>query len=108
MNYECSKYLLNEKTGIFRQVIQNEIEHIPKHFPENVKMFFSSFHNSRAQYTIHSDATYQSLMHKNIDSYLHITSPIRRLVDLLNMLQIKSSWVCLHLIVMQMIFIQFG
>ncbi len=89
MNYECSKYLLNEKTGIFRQVIQNEIQHIPKHFPENVKMFFSSFHNSRAQYTIHSDATYQSLMHKNIDSYLHITSPIRRLVDLLNMLQIQ-------------------
>ena len=89
MNYECSKYLLNQQTGIFRQVIQKEVDDIPNHISNDAKMFFCSFHNSRAQYTIHNDAIYQSLMHKNIDSYLHITSPIRRLVDLLNMLKIQ-------------------
>ena len=89
MNYESSKYLLTQQTGIFRQVIQKDVDDIPKHISENARMFFCSFHNSRAQYTIHNEAIYQSLMHKNIDSYLHITSPIRRLVDLLNMLKIQ-------------------
>ena len=89
MNYESSKYLLTQQTGIFRQVIQKDVDDIPKHISDNARMFFCSFHNSRAQYTMHNEAIYQSLMHKNIDSYLHITSPIRRLVDLLNMLKIQ-------------------
>ena len=89
MNYECSKYMLSKNKGIFRSVQQKENENVPDSIPESAKLFFHNFSYCRAQYTSHIDSVYKSLMHKSIDSYLHITSPIRRLVDLLNMLMMQ-------------------
>ena len=40
--------------------------------------------NNAANDCLYDKNSYKSAMHKNIEVYLQITSPIRRLVDLLN------------------------
>ena len=105
MNYECSKILLKKGRGIFRSASKketncagdgagagdgdgdgsgasnNDIPSEIKHIVENVAGEYCS-----------ADAIKpHELIAGGLPSYLHITSPIRRLVDCLNMLEIQRG-----------------
>lgn len=84
MNYLVSKSLLERKQGIFRYSSVNENQSIPQQIRDYIKIWSSVSCNyiKVEQNTDHSILRHELL---GINSYLHITSPIRRIVDLINM-----------------------
>jgi exoribonuclease R len=95
MNIECGNYMANKNIGIFRLV--NYIQSIDKafqdeicHLEENTQRIIKSWSNTTGQYTVYNG---QSLEHELMKkkNYIHITSPIRRLIDLLNQMWISKS-----------------
>jgi exoribonuclease R len=94
MNYHTAKELVIKKTGIFRStVIKNKIT-IPSDLPEDVSKFIKIWNSSACQYLNIADLKEdQTLSHDllEMEAYIHITSPIRRLVDLLNMIQFQQN-----------------
>ena len=93
MNYYCSLRLKKNKVGIFREVKIKDSDTNSVNInilPENVKTFYRLYRNVTANYTL-VPGNYNSLYHDFLDSYVHITSPIRRIVDLLNLIQFQTS-----------------
>jgi hypothetical protein len=114
MNYHCAKSMLHHKNGVFRStIVQREFEP-PSHLPEDVIKFIKIWNSGASgQYinrvelqklNVETDDT--SKMDENtsdnanlkirhdlleLDAYIHITSPIRRLVDLLNIIQFQKN-----------------
>jgi exoribonuclease R len=97
MNYQCAKELIKCKSGIFRStIIKKEIE-LPSHIPENTAKFIKIWNGAFGQYIDGSEIidTRHELL--DMDAYIHITSPIRRLVDLLNMINFQKVMGLIHL-----------
>jgi len=108
MNYYCAKELLAAKTGIFRSSYVTRDVDVPDSVPADVGKFIKIFNSSRSQYVSCSSDTAHHML--NLEAYIHMTSPIRRLVDLLNMIEFQrikglavlsdeaytfySSWIC--------------
>jgi exoribonuclease R len=93
MNYNCAKVMIKYNTGIFRSTIISKECSVPENVPEEVSKFIKIWSSSTGQYIDVSkvvDAT--SVRHEllDMDAYIHITSPIRRLVDLLNIIKFQS------------------
>jgi len=90
MNYYCAKELIQHNTGIFRSTVMKREVSVPDHIPEDVAKFIKIWHSASGQYINGSDIcdTRHELL--NMDAYIHITSPIRRLVDLLNMAKFQE------------------
>ena len=88
MNYYCAKELLAAKTGIFRSSYVTRDIVVPSTVPTEVGKFIKIFNSSRSQYVSCIADTQHSML--NLDAYIHITSPIRRLVDLLNMIEFQK------------------
>ena len=93
MNYLSAKKLLEYKTGIFRGVKLDNTFVPAESLPDEVKNFLKMWNSFGANY-----AKYESLESHDaldLDAYVHVTSPIRRLVDILTMitLQIKLNLV---------------
>jgi exoribonuclease R len=96
MNAYSGVMLANNKTGIFRSAhyINNDLKILPEYntFSEDAVRLIQSWNNTSGQYILFD--TNANLDHelmrnninssKSMNSYIHITSPIRRLVDLLN------------------------
>ena len=96
MNYNTAKTTITHRNGIFRNVVTEvPVEtSIPETIDRDALMFFKMWNNSSAQYIDLSQLpTDVKLTHDllKMDAYLHITSPIRRLVDLLNMIKIQEN-----------------
>ena len=94
MNYHSAKNLLLHKNGIFRSTIINRDLSIPEELPEDVGKFIKIWNSSAGQYIdANSLKTEQTISHDllEMDAYVHITSPIRRLVDLLNIIQYQKN-----------------
>ena len=108
MNYNCATELLKHKNGIFRSTIinttnatnatnANKKEECVSVLPDNVSQFIKNWNSTSGQYIdIHSitDSNLAPLIRHDIlemDAYVHITSPIRRLVDLLNIIKFQSN-----------------
>ncbi len=92
MNYNCAQELLKNKNGIFRSTIVNHNFIIPKELPEDVSKFIKIWNSASGQYiNIEKEnvATAHELL--EVDAYIHITSPIRRLVDLLNIIKFQKN-----------------
>lgn len=98
MNYYCAKELLAFKSGIFRSTIMKRNVNVPENLPENVCKYIKMWNSATGQYVngaeINDDAeksvnTKHELL--DIDAYVHITSPIRRLVDLLNIIEFQQK-----------------
>jgi exoribonuclease R len=89
MNYHCAKELIKYKTGIFRSTIIKREFNIPETVPENVGKFIKIWNSTSGQYI--NGAEIVDTRHEilDMDSYIHITSPIRRLVDLLNIIKFQ-------------------
>lgn len=102
MNYHCAKELLGKENGIFRAVkkrdgCDDKIPCLPPSVLNTITMIKSySGKYVDIQKSGHSaDVIAHEMM--NMDAYVHITSPIRRLVDLLNMIQIQKNMELLQL-----------
>ena len=99
MNYHSAKQLLQHKNGIFRSTVikekeNNESNDLPHELPEEVGTFIKIWNSSSGQYIDASSLQPdQHISHEllDMDAYVHITSPIRRLVDLLNMIQFQKN-----------------
>jgi exoribonuclease R len=91
MNYHCAKQLIKHKTGIFRStIIVKKNFSIPETVPEDVDKFIKIWNSASGQYIDGSeivDTRHETL---DMDAYIHITSPIRRLVDLLNIIKFQQ------------------
>ena len=111
MNYYCAKNLKKHNTGILLKNNITNITNIPtlsnsqihlnklntyNHNDNNLKNYVKSWHLSKSEYIsfkeLNVNNTTISTVHESleIDSYTHITSPIRRIVDLLNLIEIQQ------------------
>lgn len=80
MNYHSSKIMIKYKNGICRSLIT---ENIGKKVIDSK----GEYKNIRSIENV-SDMRHDTL---GLESYIHITSPIRRIVDVMNMLQIQKN-----------------
>ena len=91
MNYHCAKKMLEHKTGIFRStIVKPGYNTIPSNVPEDVSKFLKIFNSAGGKYVYGDGLTNVKHDMLGLDAYIHITSPIRRLVDLLNMIQFQQ------------------
>jgi exoribonuclease R len=99
MNYQCALVLLKHNTGIFRSAVSKVVPNNSSdslsvsHLPNEVITFVKLWNSTSAQYINGSDLPNKQLTRHDIldmEAYVHITSPIRRLVDLLNMVQFQK------------------
>ena len=97
MNYYCAQEMLKSNNGIFRSTIVNKQVTLSDELPDDVNQFIKIFNSVSGQYidvnTILVEDRDKLIKHSvlEMDAYIHITSPIRRLVDLLNMIQIQQN-----------------
>ena len=89
MNYTAGKKLETFGTGIFRSIKLDEKQSLPKNLPNDVIKFITGWTSSGGRYVKFGDYRNHDLL--KIHSYVHITSPIRRLVDLLNMIELQDK-----------------
>ena len=90
MNYQCATELIKHKTGIFRSTIIKREYSVPDTLPENVSKFIKIWNSTSGQYVSGEEIVDTRHELLDVDAYIHITSPIRRLVDLLNMIKFQS------------------
>ena len=92
MNSLCGKWFERNKLGIFRTSHYNFVKkELDSSITENTRRVINSWNNVSGQYVLYNEECNINHEAMNISSYIHITSPIRRLVDLLNqMLIIKK------------------
>jgi len=101
MNHHCAQHLVTSGNGIFRAVTLNTTFHssgntIPESVPEEIAHFIKIWKsNIGGQYIDASKLKIKEQLVRhdllNMDSYVHMTSPIRRLVDLLNMIKFQEN-----------------
>jgi hypothetical protein len=91
MNYHCATQLIKHKTGIFRSTIMKREFSVPDTLPEDVGKFIKIWNSASGQYIDGSEIADTRHDFLDVDAYIHITSPIRRLVDLLNMIKFQST-----------------
>jgi exoribonuclease R len=90
MNYESSKRLLERKAGIFRSAtLGKELDPLPPGLSKDMRAFLKTYQLSQCQYCTHEQVQPHALL--GLSSYVHITSPIRRLVDLLNLCELQED-----------------
>ena len=63
---------------------------IPDNVPEDVTKFLKIWSCSSGQYSTFSEQQGHILVREGVESYIHITSPIRRLVDLMNSIKFQK------------------
>jgi exoribonuclease R len=93
MNKEVGASLKTTETGIFRNAVyKNHVStHAYSHLDENVGRMIRSWNNTDCKYvSFDKDINLRHDM-MEISEYVHITSPIRRMVDLLNQIMLSSS-----------------
>ena len=89
MNHISAETLSNQKKGIFRSMSFSKIKDTEKTENDDINKFLETWHSSGGNYNKYD--TLQSHDALNLDKYMHITSPIRRLVDLLNITDLQIS-----------------
>ena len=90
MNCHSAKQLIEHNTGIFRSTITQKQSPIPKTIPEDVSKFIKIWKSAHGQYVNGADIMNRRHELLDMDAYIHITSPIRRLVDLLNIIKFQQ------------------
>ena len=89
MNYFTSREMIKHNIGIFRSVKFNKEFKIKENLPDNVNNFLKIWTSSCGQYDLYDERKCHEML--ELDSYIHCTSPIRRLVDLLNMAMLQKT-----------------
>ena len=101
MNTISAKWLYQRKVGIFREVSANRLEEPYLELdtlPLNTKTLLKNWRNTSGRYVsirnssvVLTTESIDSCLAKS-ESYVHITSPIRRLVDLLNQIIFQKEF----------------
>jgi exoribonuclease R len=93
MNYNCATEMIKYKDGIFRSTIIKKNFDVPDNIPEDVSKFIKIWNSSSGQYINGRELDTKEIRHDllEFDAYIHITSPIRRLVDLLNIIKFQQN-----------------
>ena len=93
MNYNCATEMIKYKAGIFRSTIIKKEFSVPDNIPEDVAKFVKIWNSSSGQYINGEELDSKLIRHEmlELDAYIHITSPIRRLVDLLNIIKFQQN-----------------
>lgn len=89
MNHYCAKYMFENKIGIYRSMTYG-VNDLPSELKDkNILNFLKGWHGSGGKYTDFNTMVKHDAL--DLDKYLHITSPIRRLVDLINIIEIQPT-----------------
>lgn len=91
MNSTTANKLIEFNSGIYRSlqfIEENKIGSTHVNLPDDVAKFMKTWNSGVGSYTLFDNRKPHDLM--EIESYIHITSPIRRLVDLLNMMKLQQ------------------
>ena len=93
MNFNCATEMIKYKDGIFRSTIIKKEFDVPDNIPEDVGKFIKIWNSSSGQYINGQELDTKQIRHDllEFDAYIHITSPIRRLVDLLNIIKFQQN-----------------
>lgn len=89
MNNFSGNEMIGKKNGIYRCFVSNEIPEMPESLSEDATSFLQYWNSNGGQYVPFSSDIHHDVM--KLHNYIHITSPIRRLVDLLNMIQLQEN-----------------
>ncbi len=93
-NYYSALDLLHHKNGIYRtsQHFNTNIQ-FPSECPKELSSFLQIWHNTTGSYQVMDEQDLSRLSHYllQMEQYVHMSSPIRRLVDLLNMIQFTNN-----------------
>jgi len=89
MNFLSAQELQKHKTGLYRSVVMRQQEDMPRQTPDSVKKFLKGWMSSGGKYVSYENIEGHALL--DMKAYVHITSPIRRLVDLLNILNLQDK-----------------
>jgi len=91
MNHYTANKLILYNTGIYRstQYIENNRLPVESDLPDDIQQFLKAWNSGAGTYTKYDNRQAHSVM--DIESYIHITSPIRRLVDLLNIIEVQRQ-----------------
>ena len=89
MNYLSALQLGKFKTGIYRFAKENKDYNAPDNINKDVTKFLTIWNSKGGKYCKYEDASAHEML--KLESYLHITSPNRRLVDMLNMLVFQDK-----------------
>jgi len=89
MNYYTSRDMVRYNNGIYRSVSFNKDYKIDETLPDNVNNFLRIWNSSCGQYDLYDERKCHEML--DLESYIHCTSPIRRLVDLLNMAKLQKN-----------------
>ena len=89
-NYLTAQRFIGEGVGIFRSAQFKETFVPPQDMPEGVRKFLKNWNSTGGRYS--KDIGSHDML--ELDAYVHITSPIRRLVDMLNMMMMldRCGW----------------
>jgi len=94
MNWRCAQELVKQNCGILRSAhmkstqMKSEVEEINTPSPD-VNKFITNWKYASGQYTTIEDKSSHEMI--GYDVYTHITSPIRRLVDVINMTLLQEK-----------------
>lgn len=84
-NYYVACELSKYKKGVFKTLFQEKDDTVSQKIPTEVHNHICIIKTNASTYcSYHENMKYTSIIHKKIDIYTQATSPIRRLVDLLN------------------------
>ena len=89
MNYLSSKQMSLHNNGIYRSLNMNIQKDLPETLDEEIYKFLKVWKNSQGQYICNQKIEAHEIL--ELESYIHISSPIRRLVDLLNIIQFQFN-----------------
>jgi hypothetical protein len=89
MNNFTGNEMIQKQNGVYRSLTANDSQSIPDTLSENATTFLQYWNTNGGQYVPYSSEIRHDVM--KLHNYIHITSPIRRLVDLLNIIQIQMN-----------------
>ena len=84
MNCISAKTLIEHEKGTFRSATFSGQFKCPEKVPQNIKKFLKMWNSSGGNYCNFENIQGHEVL--EVDAYVHITSPIRRLPDLLNIM----------------------
>ena len=88
MNYYSARELKSHNTGIYRSAKLNHSYKPPESVPDEIGKFLKIWHSFGGKYTKFENIESHDML--DFDAYVHITSPIRRLPDFLNILKLQD------------------
>ena len=89
INYYSSKNMFSHKNGIYRSVTVSSQDVVTENVSQEFSDFLKFWKNTTGQYVLFDNYIKHDVL--SFESYIHISSPIRRLIDLLNMIQFQCN-----------------